>query len=73
MRCSELVGVLPRFGMSPFQVCECAAKACDNTFAAIDGLAFPGRSTKDNETHLYFFCSAACYLNAMPAEACWQA
>lgn len=73
MRCSELTGVLPKFGVSPFQVCECAAKACTTTFAAIDGMAFPGRSTSDDRTRLYFFCSAAGYLDAMPAEACWQA
>ena len=73
MRCSELTGVLPRFGISPHQVCECAAKTCPNTFALIDGLAFPGRSVKNNAPGLYFFCSAACYLNAIPAEACWCA
>jgi hypothetical protein len=73
MRCSELTRVLPKFGISPFQVCECAAQACPNTFAAIDGMMFPGRSVKDNSTRLYFFCSAGCYLNAMPREACWQA
>jgi hypothetical protein len=45
MRCSDLTSVLPKYGLQPFQVCECAALNCTKTFALIDGMAFPGRNS----------------------------
>jgi len=73
MRCSDLTNVFPKFGLTPFQVCECASEKCDKNFALIDGFAFPGQSPKDQQVRLYFFHSSGCYLEALPVEAMWSA
>ena len=73
MRCSELTGLLPKYRISPAQVCECAAQTCSSKFAFIEGLAFPGCSATDGKPRLYFFCSATCYLDSIPPEGCGTA
>lgn len=58
--------------LNPRALYECAASHCDKQFTADTGCAFPAQR-KDGEVHMFFFCSAACYLEAMPREACGRA
>lgn len=73
MECRELVPVFRQQNIDLNQICECSALGCTNTFTLKDGVAFLGRAKAEDETRLFFFCSNACYLQAMPPEACWQA
>jgi hypothetical protein len=59
-------------GLNPRSIYECASAHCDKHFTAETACAFPA-TRKDGEVHMYFFCSTACYLEAMPAQACARA
>ena len=52
----------------PKQAWVCSSPQCDNTFMVCNGWAFPGYQQGDDQIHLYFFCSDACYLQTIPAE-----
>lgn len=51
-------------------VIECAI--CPTRFQAKDGIAFPAKN-KDGQAVMAAFCSAACYLHAMPVQILWRA
>lgn len=58
--------------LPPTLDCECSASHCSNHFQLKNGWAFPGRSPA-GELRMYFFCDPACYLAALPPQACWRA
>ena len=69
MRAVELWKVVP----NPHALWTCSSPSCNNTFPVCDGLAFPGHTENDKQTHLYFFCSAECVLQSYPPEAMYRA
>lgn len=68
MRVADIAPAMSRAGVNPLNTIRCAARACQQTFAAIDGFAFSHR-IENSDPSLYFFCSAECYLNALSPEA----
>lgn len=57
-------------GYAPNVIIECAC--CPKQFPACEGIAFPAR-TKNGDAVMAAFCSAACYLEAMPVDQLWRA
>jgi hypothetical protein len=57
-------------GFPPTVILECAI--CPTRFQAKDGMAFPTK-TKEGNIVMGAFCSAKCYLAAMPTIACYRA
>lgn len=62
---------LPHMGLNPLKVVGCAAPKCPNSFVLVN--AFPAEAIVGEKISIAFFCSAACYLNAVPLICCARA
>jgi hypothetical protein len=71
MRQTDALQYLPRRRLNPLLEVECASEHCTKKFTLSVGVAFP--ACFDNVVTMAFFCSEACYLAAIPPDACPRA
>ncbi len=67
MRFHEALLYLPIKGVNPLTIAECCAPNCTNKYVVAKGFAFPGTAGGE-QVSIFFFCTEACYLNAVPRE-----
>jgi hypothetical protein len=71
MRQTDALQYLPQRGLSPHLEIECMSPHCTKKFTLSVAVAFP--ACFDDTVTMAFFCSEACYLAAIPPDACPQA
>lgn len=74
MRIHEAVQYLSQRNLNPLTVIECQAPSCGNSVQLARAVAFPARLGEEaDRLSMAFFCSEACYLEAIPACSCPKA
>jgi len=61
---TDALKYLPQMGLGRSRVVGCAGAKCQNSFALANGFAV--EAIIGEEVTIAFFCSAGCYLNAIP-------
>ena len=70
MRCTELLPLFPKYGLSGDNEQVCDSAHCKNLFRLKDGWAFMGCGSVEGEVRYFFFCCAKCVLEAFPPNSC---
>ena len=71
MKNDEALLYLPHRGLPPTLEVECASQQCANKFQLAHGFAY--QAWCENQVITAFFCSRACYLQAIPCKQCPRA